>query len=161
MKEAFYRQCWLGALVLSLAGLLVGCQSMPKPMAAELQPLQGVWEGSTVESRSRPPAEPPSLAGILEGSVISEKPPSSITITIKGNSFHFYRDTNFWFETTIALPAGTNPQELHATITGSAASQASSIGQVVFAIVKIEDGTMTLATEGGGGGWCARSRWGI
>ena len=83
--------------------------------------------------------------------MISEKPPSSITITIKGNSFHFYRDTNFWFETTIALPTGTNPQELHATITGSAASQASSIGQVVFAIVKIEDGTMTLATEGGGG----------
>lgn len=28
-----------------------------------------------------------------------------ITITITNNSFHFHRDKNFWFATTITLPA--------------------------------------------------------
>ena len=70
-----------------------------------------------------------------------------ITITISGNSLHFHRDTNFWFETTIALPAGTNPKQLHATIKDGA----SSVGQVVVAIFKIEGGTLTLATGDGDG----------
>ena len=52
---------------------------------------------------------------------------------------------NFWFETTIALPAGTEPQQLHATIKRGA----NSIGQVVVVIFKIEDGTLTLATGNG------------
>ena len=72
-----------------------------------------------------------------------------ITITITGNSFHFHRDTNFWFDTTITLPAGTDPKQLYATIKGCPPSQASSIGKVVGAIFKIEDGTLTLATGGG------------
>ena len=71
-----------------------------------------------------------------------------ITITITGNSLHFHRDTNFWFETTITLPAGTDPKQLHATIKDCPPSQASSIGQVVRAFFKIEDGTLTLATIG-------------
>ena len=73
-----------------------------------------------------------------------------IIITITGNSFHFHRDTNFWFETTIALPAGTDPHQLHATIKGCPPSQRDSIGKVVVAIFKIEDGTLSLATRGGG-----------
>lgn len=72
---------------------------------------------------------------------------TKITITITGNSLHFYRDTNFWFETTITLPASTDPQQLHATIKNSA-PPAEAIGQVVRAIFKIEDGTLTLATIG-------------
>ena len=74
-----------------------------------------------------------------------------ITITITGDSLHFHRDTNFWFETTMAVPAGKNPKQLHATIKACPRSQADSIGQVVVAIFKIEDGTMTLATGNGDG----------
>ncbi len=99
-----------------------------QPTAVELQRLQGIWEGVRVDD--------------------SEK--TKITITITGNSFHFHRDTNFWFETKIALPAGKVPQQLHATITGCPPSQASSIDQVVRAFFKIEDGTLTLATIGDG-----------
>jgi uncharacterized protein (TIGR03067 family) len=95
--------------------------------AVELQLLQGTWEG------------------VVVGDQAHEK----ITITITGNSFHFHRDTNFWFETTITLPAGTDPKQLHATIKGCPPSQASSIGIVVGAIFKIEGGTLTLATRGG------------
>lgn len=94
--------------------LLAGCTTV-QPIAAELQRLQGTWEGDEV------------------------------TITITGNSFHFYRDTNFWFETTITLPAGTGPQQLRATIKRCPPSQSNSIGEVVPAIFKIEDGTLTLA----------------
>jgi uncharacterized protein (TIGR03067 family) len=97
-----------------------------QPSNAELQLLQGTWEGAVVGDQSH----------------------QNITITITGNSFHFYRDTNFWFDTTITLPAGTNPKQLYATIKGCPPSQADSIGKVVGAIFKIEDGRLTLATGG-------------
>jgi uncharacterized protein (TIGR03067 family) len=97
-----------------------------QPANAELRLLQGTWEGAVVGEESR----------------------QKITITITGNSFHFYRDTNFWFDTTITLPGGTNPKQLYATIKGCPPSQADSIGKVVGAIFKIEDGTLTLATGG-------------
>jgi uncharacterized protein (TIGR03067 family) len=97
-----------------------------QPTAAELQLLQGTWEG------------------VLVGDNAHQK----ITITITGNSLHFHRDTNFWFETAITLPAGKDPKQLHATIKGCPSSQASSIGQVVRAFFKIEDGTLTVATIG-------------
>ena len=96
--------------------------------AAELQLLRGTWQGVTVGDQSH----------------------QKISITITGNSLHFHRDTNFWFETTITLPAGKDPKQLHATIKGCPPSQADSIGKVVGAIFKIEDGTLTLATRGGG-----------
>lgn len=83
--------------------------------------------------------------------MVGDKEHLKLTVTVTGHSFHFHRDTNFWFETTIALPSGTNPKQLHATIKGCPPSQASSIGQVVVAIFKIEDGTLTLATGNGDG----------
>ena len=72
-----------------------------------------------------------------------------ITITIAGDSFHFHRDSNFWFETTIELPANTDPQQLRATIKHSAPPEESN-GEVVVAIFKIEDGALTLAARGDG-----------
>jgi uncharacterized protein (TIGR03067 family) len=93
-------------------------------VAAELQPLQGTWEGV----------------------VVGDKSNAKISITVSGDSFHFHRDTNFWFETTIAVPAGTNPRQLHATIKDCPPSQNSSLGKVVVAIFKIENGALTLAT---------------
>jgi uncharacterized protein (TIGR03067 family) len=104
-----------------------------QPINAELQLLQGTWEGTWEE------------AGV--GDQPPVKSPEKITITITGNSLHYHRNTNFWFETTFTLPAGTDPQQLHATIKRGA----NSIGQVVVAISKIEDGTLTLATDNGSG----------
>jgi uncharacterized protein (TIGR03067 family) len=100
------------------------------PTAPELLPLQGKWEGG----------------------MLGEEPRKKITISISGDSFHFHRDTNFWFQTTISLPAGTEPKQLLATIKGCPTSQADSIGKVVGAIFKIEGETLTLATGGGGDG---------
>jgi uncharacterized protein (TIGR03067 family) len=97
-----------------------------QPTAVELQLLQGTWEG------------------VMVGDNAHQK----ITITITGNSLHFHRDTNFWFDTTITLPAGTDPKQLYATIKDSS-PPTNGIGQVVGAIFKIEDGTLTLATGGG------------
>ena len=93
-----------------------------QPTAAELQLLQGTWEGVDIGDESQ----------------------QKITIKIVGNSLHFHRDTNFWFETTITLPAGTDPKQLHATIKGCPTSQGDSIGKVVGAIFKVEDETLTL-----------------
>lgn len=80
--------------------------------------------------------------------MVGDKSQAKITVTVTGHSFHFHRDTNFWFETTIALPLGTNPQQLHATIKDCPPPQSSSLGKVVVAIFKIEDGALTLATGG-------------
>jgi uncharacterized protein (TIGR03067 family) len=96
------------------------------PTAAELQLLQGAWEGV----------------------MVGDPPQKRVTITVTGNSLHFHRDTNFWFDTTITLPAGKDPKQLHATIKGCPPSQADSVGQVVRAFFKIEDGLLTLATIG-------------
>ena len=104
-----------------------------QPTNAELQLLQGTWKGFSLN-----------MAG-PDGPIV--KGTNTITVTVTGNSLHFHRDTNFWFETTITLPAGTEPQQLHATIKRGA----NSIGQVVVVIFKIEDGTLTLATDNGAG----------
>lgn len=97
-----------------------------QPIAAELQPLQGTWEGVMVDHEKD----------------------GMITITIARNSLYFYRDTNFWFETTIKLPPGKDPKQLHATIKRCPPSQADSMGQVVRAFYKVEDGVLTVALMG-------------
>ena len=83
--------------------------------------------------------------------MVGDESHNKYTITISGNSFHFHRDADFWFATTITLPAGTDPRQLHATIDDSAPGQESSVGEVVVAIYKIEDGTLTLVARGDGG----------
>ncbi len=98
------------------------------PVGAELQLLQGAWTGVTVGDQSQ----------------------QKIRITIIGNSLHFHRDSNFWFETTITLPTDTDPKRLCATIKGCPPSQADSIGKVVVAIYQIQDEKLTLAALGGG-----------
>src|SRR5215213_9738043 len=88
-----------------------------QPIAAELQPLQGSWEG------------------VLVGQEAAGK----ISITITGNSLHFQGlRTDQWYETTFTLPAGTYPQQLHGTIK-DCPQPCNYIGKVVFAIFKIED----------------------
>lgn len=111
-----------------LLGFQAGCSTRPS-MAPALRPLQGTWKGA----------------------VVSEKSDDRYTLTITGNSFHFHRDADFWFETTIELPEGTEPKQLHATIHRCAPGQENSIGKVVVAIFKIEDGKLTLAARGDGG----------
>ncbi len=77
---------------------------------------------------------------------MGDKSHAKITITVTGRSLHFHRDAKFWFETTITLPSGTDPQQLHATIKDCPPPSGDSIGKVVVAIFKIEDGALTLAT---------------
>lgn len=95
-------------------------------ISAELQLLQGKWEGV----------------------MVGDKDGQKITLSITGTSLHFFRDADFWFETTIALPSGKVPRQFHATITRCPPSQESSINEVVRAFFKIEDGMLTLATFG-------------
>ena len=120
MKKALSGQFLLGALALSLAALFTACQSTPTPIAAELKPLQGHWEGEGAGGKR--------------------------SITITGNSLH-YGNSAGWFKTTFTLPVGTDPQQLHATIKDCSPPSTYAIGTVVFAIFKIEDGTLTFAED--------------
>jgi len=99
-----------------------------------------------------PTAETPlqRLQGAWEGFMVGQEAQGKISVTIRDHSLRFHRDTNFWFSTTFTLPPGTGPQQLHATIQECAEGQESSVGQVVVAIFKIEEGTLTLVALGGG-----------
>ena len=123
MKKAPNGQFLLGALALSCAALFTACQNTSMRTTAELQRLQGTWEGV----------------------MVGQEKNGNITITITSNSLHFHRDTNFWFETTFTQPVGTHLKQLHATIKDCAPGQENSVGKVVVAIYKIEDETLTLA----------------
>lgn len=80
--------------------------------------------------------------------MVGQEKDGSITITVTGDSLLFHRDKDFWFKTTLALPAGRDPVQLHATIKDCAPAQESSVGKVVVALYKIEDGTLTLVALG-------------
>lgn len=95
-------------------------------MGPELELLQGTWVGIDVGDPSH----------------------QTITITITGSGLRFYRDKDFWFNTTITLTSDKDPRHLHATVNESANDDAK--GQVVGAIYKIEDHTMTLASYANG-----------
>ena len=118
MRKALNGQFWWGAFALSFAALLTSCQNTIRT-AGELGRLQGSWEGEAAAGKS--------------------------SVTITGNSLHYYARTDFWFETTFTLSAGADPKQLRATINDSAPPTNNTLGQVVVAIYKIEDGTLTLA----------------
>ena len=109
--------------------LQVGC-TKHKPTAAELEALQGTWQG------------------VMLGQETNNK----ITVSFAGNSLHFQwlegSMRSNWYEANFALPPGTNPQQLRATITGYYPTNdvgSRDIGAVVTAIFKIQDGTLTMA----------------
>jgi hypothetical protein len=120
----------LGAFALSLAALCTGCLSKATqpvaesdtttPLAEELKPLQGHWEGEGAGGKC--------------------------SITIAGNSL-YYRNSAGWYKTTFTLPAGTDPQQLHATIKECSPASSNAIGTVVYAIFKIGDATLLLAED--------------
>jgi hypothetical protein len=118
MKKTSSRPFLWAALALLVAAVFIACQSAPARRAADLSPLQGYWEGYG--------------------------PGGECSVTISGNSLRFYARPDFWFETTFILPAGTDPQQLHATIIKESSPEQANIGTVVVTIFKIEDGTLTL-----------------
>ena len=134
---------WLMATFIANAGEQITAQAkcvVNQPTNAQLQRLQGMWEGFSL-MREKPDGPP------VNGT-------NTITVTVTGNSLHFHRDTNFWWKTTITLPADTNPRQLHATIKDChdcPPQEENSAGTVVVAIFKIEDGALTLATGNGDG----------
>ncbi len=109
------------SIMTCLVLFLQACSSTPPPVDSELHRLQGYWE--------------------------SDGPADRTSITIRGDSLHFFKRADFWFEAAFTLPTGADPRQLHATITGSS-PPTDNIGVVILAIFKIEDETLTLATDG-------------
>ncbi len=127
------------ALICIIASFIAHAGGSPADKA------KGAANQSIVEELQR-------LQGTWGGVMVGQEQGGNITVTINGNSLHFHRDTNFWFETTFTLPVGTHPKQLHTTIRECAPGQGDSVGKEVVAIYKIEDGTLTLVALGGGDG---------
>jgi hypothetical protein len=116
MNKALKNQLLWAVFAVSLS--VVACGQRLAPQPTELNRLQGYWEGDGAGGKC--------------------------SITIKDDSL-FYRAGTNWWKTTFTLPAGTNPQQLHATIKDSLPPSKDSVGTVVYAIIKIEGDTLTLA----------------
>ncbi len=106
----------LGVYALLLAASFVGCHKAPARMTADVERLQGYWEGSG--------------------------PAGECSVTISGNSLIFRQMPDFWYETIFTIPFDTDLQQLHATIIKDSTQQPRDIGRVVVAIYKFEDGTL-------------------
>jgi hypothetical protein len=128
LTDRWMRSLWLLARGV-LLGLQAGCTTKPPPPPTPLQKLQGTWSGSVLNDRSK----------------------AQYTLRIRGDSFHFHRDTNFWFGTTITVPAGTEPQQFFATIHTCAPGQENSLGKRVAAIFQVEEDNLIIVARGDGG----------
>lgn len=120
MNKSPFGRLFCAALALSLAAMLTAShgQGLPTPTTIQLKDLQGYWEGDGAGGKC------------------------SITIT---NDTLVYRVGTNWHKATFVLTPGTNPQQLHATIKDSWPPMKDAIDQVIPALIKIEDGTLTLA----------------
>lgn len=118
MKKTPSRHYSLSALTLLLATWFTACQSLPTRTVPDSGRLQGYWQG--------------------------DGPGGECSVTISGNTLHYSQREDFWFETTFTLPAGTDPEQLHATIIKESSPQGANIGTVVVTLFKLEDTTLTL-----------------
>ena len=109
---------WPMLLSATVAVLFTAAQIPRTQTAVDLTQLQGHWEGTGAGGKC--------------------------SITIDGNSLLYRVGTN-WHKTTFTLPAGKDPQQLHATIVDTWPESKDAIGQVIPALIKVEDGTLTLA----------------
>lgn len=133
MKTTLIESLRFTALALLLPCLLLSLQAgctTNRPTAVALQRLQGTWEGFAL-GRATP-----------GGPYVKSESAAKTTVRVTGNSLYFHERSNFWYDATFALPAGKDPQQLHATIKRSA--EGDSIGSVIIAFYKLEDGTLTL-----------------
>ena len=109
-----------------LLGLQVSCMT-PAPTSSGLQQLQGSWEGDLLVQE-----EP--------GGPLVHQSSDHVFIKFSGNTLHYPK---MELEATLALPAGTTPQQFRATITRP--RDGGIFGEVVHAIFHVENETLTLA----------------
>lgn len=118
MKKPTIGPFSLGAWALALAVTFSACRSVPTPEEAALQLLQGSWQG--------------------------DGPGGSASLTISGNSLRFWARPDFWFETTLTIPAGPDLPQFHAAIIKESGLEQANVGKVVVSLYKIEGEKLTL-----------------
>ncbi len=83
------------------------------------------------------------LEGKWEGVEVGHETDGKCTMTVSGSSIHFQgANKNEWYKATFALPPGTDPKQLRATI--KECPSPDLVGKTSLAIYKIRDGALTL-----------------
>lgn len=118
MKKPTSGPFFVGAWAVALAVTSSACRSAPTPEEAALKLLQGSWEG--------------------------EGPGGRASLTISGKSLHFRARPDFWYETTLTVPAGPDLPQFHAAITRQSGVEQADVGKVVVSLYKIEGENLTL-----------------
>ena len=72
---------------------------------------------------------------------VNAEPGEAITITVEGDTLYFYKNDEFWWDTTFTLPTDREPPHLHATIP----RPTKHSGDEIIAFYKFEHGILTLA----------------
>jgi uncharacterized protein (TIGR03067 family) len=119
---------------LSIAALFVaGCSTPSKSNPAAAAPAK------SAPSKSRST----SLEGAWRGTEVTPGQQGVASLTISGQSLEFHgADASDWCKGTFILRENTDPKQLVGTITDC--SSTDVIGKMVYAIYKIDDGTLTI-----------------
>jgi hypothetical protein len=121
MKLALKIALAVTALFLRAPSSWVSAQDV-LPVAPELQPLQGSWEG-TEKGRE------------TDG---------KCTLTVSGDTFHFVGAIKGeWYNATITIAPGPGPKQMQGLITDCPAPDL--VGKTVMAIFRIVEGALTVA----------------
>ena len=117
-----FQKTWIVVAFLQCISLLTGTillgENTLETKDTQLAKLQGTWESKSDEQ--------------------------NVLVTIKRNQLRFFRDDDFWFETTITLNTDVNPHRFRATIKRTTESQEEIVGESVPAIYKVEGDTLTI-----------------
>lgn len=115
-----------GLVVTLLAA--AACSKTSAPVASDVPVLQGTWKGRET--------------GVTG--------PGSPVLVLTGNNLEFHgADPNEWYKGTYTLLETSNPKQLVAIITEC--PDPTYVGKRVFAIYRLEGGTLTLSANEPGG----------
>src|SRR5271157_2013189 len=120
---------------LSVAALFAaGCSTPSKSNSAA-----AAAEGSTPSK-----AHSTALEGSWHGNELTPGQQGSASLTLSGQTLEFHgADANDWCKGTFILRENTDPKQLVGTITDCPSAEA--VGKTVYAIYKIENGSLTIS----------------
>jgi len=125
---------------LAIAGVIAaGCASKPgsKPQTAPAQ-------NAVSQSAATDKGNATRLEGKWSGVEITHDNEGPVTLTFTGDTMEYHgHESSDWVKGTFSVRENTNPKQFIGIITG--AESPDAIGKKVYAIYKIDDGTLTIS----------------
>jgi uncharacterized protein (TIGR03067 family) len=129
-------------IVLAIAGVIAaGCASNPSSKPQTAAPQTAATQSAAPSTPSK--VDSTSLEGKWTGVEITHDNEGPVTLTFTADTMAYQgHEANDWVKGTFSVRENTSPKQFIGVITG--AESPDSIGKKVYAIYKIDDGTLTI-----------------